>query len=131
MLGLAYPLFIDRHRAGRCSPARPTARRSSEDGKVVGSKLIAPGLPRPVLDANGKPKDDADGNPVLAPDPRYFQPRPSQTGYSRHASASSPTSAPTSKDARDLYQGSRRRYLALERPFTPGLTARRRSRSTP
>ena len=36
---------------------------------------------RAVIGPNGKPKVDADGNPVLAPDRRYFQSRPSATGY--------------------------------------------------
>ena len=49
------------------------------DGKTVGSDLIGQAFTRPVLE-NGKPKKDADGNPVVEPDPTYFQSRPSAAG---------------------------------------------------
>jgi K+-transporting ATPase ATPase C chain len=49
------------------------------DGKTVGSDLIGQAFTRPELE-NGKPKKNADGNPVDEPDPKYFQSRPSAAG---------------------------------------------------
>ena len=48
-------------------------------GKTVGSTLIGQGFTRPVL-KNGQPTKDADGNPVVEADPKYFQSRPSAAG---------------------------------------------------
>ena len=49
------------------------------DGATVGSDLVGQGFTRPVT-KNGSPVKDADGNPVMAADPRYFQSRPSAAG---------------------------------------------------
>ena len=93
MLGLAYPLLTTGV-AQVLFPNRADGSQVKRGGKVVGSKLIAQDFQRPVLDANGKPKEDADGNPVLAPDPRT-----SSRGRRRPATPAtrraSPTSAPT------------------------------------
>ena len=76
LLGIVYPLVITGV-ARSPSRATPTAQQINVDGKLVGSKLIGQDFAASV-DKNGKPKDK-DGNPVTAPDPRYFQPRPSAT----------------------------------------------------
>ena len=68
------------------------------DGKVVGSKLIGQDFSR----ATGK--KDADGNPVLAPDPRYFQSRPSVTGYAPAATYFN-NQGPNQKDLADQLKG--------------------------
>ena len=80
LLGLAYPLAMTGI-AQVAFPGRADGSPIKVNGKVVGSRLIAQAWTVPVLDADGKPKQDSDGNPVTAPDPKYFQPRPSQTGY--------------------------------------------------
>jgi K+-transporting ATPase ATPase C chain len=123
VLGLGYPLAI----TGLSQLAFPGAANGSKvtrDGRVVGSRLIAQAFTRPVLDAAGKPKLDADGNAVTEPDPRYFQPRPSATGYSATSTFFS-NRGPNSSAARFFYRDALAAYLRLERPHDPGLTAAR------
>ena len=121
VFGLAYPLLF----TGFSQVAFPGASNGSKierDGKLVGSKLIAQDFRRPVLGPNGKPRMDKDGNPVLVADPRYFQPRPSQTTYSPSTTFFS-NLGPNSTDARDEVKANIATYLALEKRFDPGLTA--------
>jgi potassium-transporting ATPase KdpC subunit len=78
IFGLAYPLVM----TGVAQVAFHGNANGSlvhRDGKVVGSDLIGQAFTKPVL-VNGKPKKDADGNPVVEPDPKYFQSRPSAAG---------------------------------------------------
>ena len=104
-------------------PGKADGSQIERNGKVIGSRLIGQDFEKSVLDKNGKPKKDADGNPVLAPDPRYFQSRPS-TATSYNASASAFTNlGPNSKSARDTFKSNLDGYLALERRYDPGLTA--------
>src|SRR3954449_5611134 len=80
MLGVAYPLVM----TGIAQVAFPSKADGSQvkvDGKVVGSRLIGKAF---VLDTGRK---DSDGNPITRPDPKYFQPRPSQTDYSATSTA--------------------------------------------
>jgi K+-transporting ATPase ATPase C chain len=78
VFGLAYPLAM----TGVAQVAFHSNANGSlvhRDGKTVGSDLIGQAFTKPVL-VNGKPKKDADGNPVVDPDPAYFQSRPSAAG---------------------------------------------------
>jgi K+-transporting ATPase ATPase C chain len=115
VLGLAYPLVM----TGISQVAFPTKADGSQvkvDGKVVGSRLIA----KPwVIDTGEK---DSDGNPVTRPDPKYFQPRPSQSDYSATATFFS-NRGPNSAVARFFYRDALASYLDLERRYDPGLTA--------
>ena len=92
------------------------------DGKVVGSRLLAQAYQLPVLDKNGKPKKDSDGNPVTQPDPKYFQPRPSQTGYNANGTFFS-NRGPNQASARYFYRERIAAYIALEGTYDPGLKA--------
>jgi K+-transporting ATPase ATPase C chain len=112
MTGLAQVTFED----------QANGSQVKRDGKVVGSSLIGQDFRKPVLDASGKPKVDQDGNPVLEADPAWFQSRPSQSSYSANVTFFS-NLGPNQKDLADQVKANLDAYLALERPFTPGLTA--------
>jgi K+-transporting ATPase ATPase C chain len=104
VLGLVYPLVM----TGVSQVAFPNKADGSQvkvDGKVVGSRLIA----KPFTLKGGKP------------DPRYFQPRPSNTDYSTSVTAFS-NRGPNSAVGRFFYRDQLNAYLALEGRFDPGLT---------
>jgi potassium-transporting ATPase KdpC subunit len=102
IFGLVYPLVVTGI-SQVTFPGNANGQKVTLDGKLVGSKLIGQDFRR---------------------DKRYFQERPS-TGTSYNAAASAFTNlAPNSSKARDAFRASLDRYLALERPFDPGLTAR-------
>jgi len=119
--GLVYPLVM----TGAAQVAfrdRANGSQVERDGKVVGSSLIGQDFRKPVLDENGQPKMDEDGNPVLEADPNWFQSRPSQTGYSANVTFF-PNLGPNQRDLADLVKANLDAYLALERQYTPTLTA--------
>jgi potassium-transporting ATPase KdpC subunit len=114
VLGVGYPLVM----TGISQVAFPTRADGSQvkvGGKVVGSRLIAKAF---VIDTG---KKDSDGNPITRPNPRYFQPRPSQTGYSGTATFFS-NRGPNSAVGRFFFRDQLDAYLALEGRFDPGLT---------
>ena len=78
VLGLAYPLVMTGV-AQAILGENADGSIVHRGGKAVGSDLIGQAFTRPVL-VNGKPKLDAEGNPVVEPDPAYFQSRPSAAG---------------------------------------------------
>lgn len=115
LLGLAYPLVVTG--IGQAVfPGAANGRQIKVDGKVVGSHLIGQAV---VIDTE---KKDADGNAITRPDPRYFQPRPSATGYSPSATFFA-NRGPNQKSARDFYKEQLAAYLAFEGPTSPGLSA--------
>lgn len=121
LLGLAYPLVM----TGISQVAFPNRADGSPikvNGRTVGSKLLGQSFQLPVLDAAGKPKKDADGNPVTKPDPKYFQPRPSQDGYDPNATFFS-NRGPNQSSAEFFYRDQIAAYLQLESPYDPGLKA--------
>ena len=98
--GLVYPLLF----TGVSQVVFPGASNGSKimrDGKLVGSKLIAQDFKR---------------------NPRYFQPRPSQTGYSPSTTFFS-NLGPNSTDAGAEVRKNIAAYLRMERRYDPGLTA--------
>jgi K+-transporting ATPase ATPase C chain len=115
VFGLAYPLIV----TGISQVAfhdKANGSQIKRNGKVIGSKLIA----QPFVIDTGK--KDADGNAITRPNPRYFQPRPSATGYNPAGTFFS-NRGPNQASARFFYRDQLAAYIALERPFTPGLTA--------
>jgi potassium-transporting ATPase KdpC subunit len=119
--GLVYPLVMT-GAAQVTFRDRANGSQVERDGKVVGSSLIGQDFRKPVLDQNGQPQMDEDGNPVLEADPNWFQSRPSQTGYSANVTYFN-NLGPNQKDLADLVKANLDAYLALERQYTPTLTA--------
>jgi len=104
VLGVAYPLVITGI-SQVAFPGNANGSKIERSGQVIGSKLLA----QPFMRGN-------------SPDPRYFQPRPSQTGYNPAATAFS-NRGPNQASAKVFYEDRLKAYLARERPFNPGLTA--------
>jgi K+-transporting ATPase ATPase C chain len=114
LLGVAYPLIM----TGISQVAFPSKADGSQikvGGKVVGSRLIGQAF---VIDTG---KKDSDGNAITRPDPKYFQPRPSATGYSGSATFFS-NRGPNSAVGRFFFRDQLAAYMALEGRFDPGLT---------
>jgi K+-transporting ATPase ATPase C chain len=122
LLGLVYPLVM----TGLSQVAFPGAAdgsRIERNGKLIGSSLIGQDFRRQATDADGQPRKDADGEPVLEADPRYFQSRPSATGYNP-AGTYFNNLGPNSSALRDQFVAYVKAYLALEGPDNPGLQAK-------
>ncbi len=60
---------------------------------------------------------------MKTPDPKYFQPRPSVTNYSPDVTFFN-NLGPNNKALMQQFKGYIQAYLALERPYDPGLTRR-------
>jgi len=99
LFGLAYPLATT-GLAQVLWPNKADGSQITRDGKVVGSRLIG-------QDFKGRP--------------RYFQSRPSVTGYDPSATFFN-NLGPNSRDLAKLFRKNLAAYLKLERPYTPGLT---------
>lgn len=120
LLGLAYPLAV--WGIGQVAfPGKADGSQVHVDGKLVGSSLLGQDFSRPVLDRDGRPKQDEEGEPIVEPDPKYFQGRPSATGYSASATYFA-NRGPNQGSAVELYEAGLAAYLALERPYSPDLT---------
>lgn len=103
-LGLAYPLVVT-GLAQVAMPGRANGSLIARDGKVVGSRLLG------VAPLRG-----------TRPDPAFFLPRPSATGYATAASSFS-NRGPNSDAARRFYRSQIKAYLALNAAANPGLDA--------
>ena len=117
VLGVAYPLVMTGV-SQVAFPGRADGSQVKVGGKVVGSRLIGKAF---VLDTG---KKDSDGNPITRPDPRYFQPRPSQTDYSATGTFFS-NRGPNSAVGRFFFRDALDAYMALESRYDPGLTKAR------
>src|SRR5215218_4148202 len=98
LFGVIYPLATTGV-AQVLFPGKADGSQIERDGKVVGSRLIG-------QDFRGRP--------------RYFQSRPSATGYSANVTYFN-NLGPNSKDLSDLFKENLAAYLKRERPFSPGL----------
>ena len=119
--GILYPLVITGI-SQVAFPGNANGQQVRVNGKLVGSQLIGQNFATQVY-KNGKPMIK-NGVPVTSPDPRYFQSRPSATVPPNNAAASTfsnlgPNSTATEQEISSNIQA----YLALEKPYNPGLTA--------
>ena len=104
LLGIAYPLVMTGV-SQVVFPGRADGSLIERGGKVVGSKLLA----QPAMMPGGRR------------DPRYFQPRPSQTGYNAGGTFFS-NRGPNQASARYFYRDQLAAYLKLNGPYNPGLS---------
>jgi K+-transporting ATPase ATPase C chain len=98
LFGVIYPLATTGV-AQVLFPGKADGSQIERNGKVVGSRLIG-------QDFRGRP--------------RYFQSRPSATGYSGNVTYFN-NLGPNSKDLSDQFKKNLAAYLKRERPFDPGL----------
>lgn len=120
IFGLAYPLAMTGI-SQLVFPGKADGSKLTVNGKLVGSSLIGQSFSRPLIGKGGKPKLDEEGEEILVPDKRYFQPRPSQSGYAANATFFS-NSGPNSVEERDAVREALAAYVALNKPYDKSLT---------
>ncbi len=121
LVGLVYPFAM----AGVSQvifPGRANGSLVKVGGTVVGSRLIGQAFDEPVIGKNGK-QEVVKGVPQTQPDPRYFQERPSTATNYNAAGSSFTNLGPNSIIAMQTFKANLQAYLALEKPYDPGLTA--------
>ena len=125
LLGIAYPLAITGI-SQVAFPGNANGQQVKVGGRLVGSKLIGQQFADVVTGKNGKVELDKNGNPVTTPDPRYFQTRPSPTTPPDNAAATTFSNlGPNNLTTEQEIAANVKAYLALEKPYDPGLTAAR------
>jgi potassium-transporting ATPase KdpC subunit len=122
LCGILYPLVITGV-SQVAFPGNANGQQITLDGKLVGSKIIGQQFATPVV-KHGKPQVDKNGNPVTSPDPRYFQSRPSATVPPYNAAATAFSNlGPNNTATEQAIAANIQAYIALEKPYVPGLTA--------
>lgn len=113
VLGLAYPLAMT-GLAQLLFAEKADGSVIERAGEPVGSRLIGQDFSRDTE------RKDADGEPILEADLRYFQSRPSATGYDPSATFFN-NLGPNQQDLADLLKENLDAYLEREGRDTPGL----------
>ena len=121
LLGVIYPLVVTGI-SQVAFPGNANGQQVKVHGKLVGSKILGQQFATQVI-KNGKPEVDKNGNPVTTPDPKYFQTRPSATVPPDNAAATTFSNlGPNNVATEQEIAASIKAYLALEKPYDPGLT---------
>jgi K+-transporting ATPase ATPase C chain len=124
LCGIAYPLVITGV-SQVAFPGNANGQQIRVAGRLVGSKIIGQQFTVQLV-KNGKPEVDKNGNPVTGPDPKYFQSRPSATVPPDNAAGTSFSNlGPNSVTTEQAIAANIQAYIALEKPYVPGLTAAR------
>jgi K+-transporting ATPase ATPase C chain len=124
LLGFGYPMLVTGVSQG-IFPGKANGSLITRRGTVVGSALIGQQFYEPVIGKNGK-QQVLKGVAQTRPDPRYFQSRPSATVPPDNAAGSAFSNlGPNSKATLAAIAANISTYLALEKPYNPGLTAAR------
>jgi potassium-transporting ATPase KdpC subunit len=122
LCGIAYPLVITGV-SQVAFPGNANGQQIRVAGRLVGSKIIGQQFTVQLV-KNGKPEVDKNGNPVTGPDPKYFQSRPSATVPPDNAAGTSFSNlGPNSVTTEQAIAANIQAYIALEKPYVPGLTA--------
>jgi len=126
VLGVLYPLVITGI-SQVAFPGNANGQQVKLNGKLVGSKIIGQQFTDQVINKKtGKVELDKNGNPVTTPDPKYFQTRPSATVPADNAAATAFSNAgPNNIATEQAIAANIQAYIALEKPYVPGLTAAR------
>jgi K+-transporting ATPase ATPase C chain len=121
LLGVIYPLVITGI-SQVAFPGNANGQQVKVHGKLVGSKIIGQQFATQVI-KNGKPQVDKNGNPVTTADPKYFQTRPSATVPPDNDAATTFSNlGPNNVATEQEIAANIKAYLALEKPYDPGLT---------
>jgi potassium-transporting ATPase KdpC subunit len=122
LLGLVYPLVITGI-SQVAFPGNANGQKVYVNGKLIGSKIIGQSFKVPVLEKNGKPKEEEE-ELVTEADPKYFQSRPSATeGGAYNASASTFSNrGPNDKVTEEDDAENIKEYLELNKPYDLALT---------
>ena len=125
LCGILYPLVITGV-SQVAFPGNANGQQVHVGGKLVGSKLIGQNFGDIVVNPKtGKPKLDSAGNPVITPDPRYFQTRPSGTAPADNAAGTAFANyGPNGTVTEQAIAANIKAYIALNGRYYPGgLTA--------
>ena len=116
LLGLIYPLLITGV-SQVAFPGNANGQKVYVNGKLVGSKIIGQSFNEPVIEKNGKPKEE-EGELVTEADPSYFQSRPSATEGGAYNAAASTFSnrGPNDKATKEADEENIKEYLELNKP---------------
>jgi K+-transporting ATPase ATPase C chain len=120
LCGIVYPLVVTGV-SQVAFPGNANGQKVYVNGKLVGSKIIGQNFGTVVM-KNGKPAMQ-NGNPVAAPDPRYFQTRPSATVPADNAASTTFSNlGPNSVATEQAIAANIQAYLQMNKPYDAGIS---------
>jgi potassium-transporting ATPase KdpC subunit len=124
LCGILYPLVVTGI-SQVAFPGNANGQQVRVGSKLVGSQLIGQNFGDPVVNKKTGKVETTDGNPVTAPDPRYFQTRPSGTTPADNAAGTAFANfGPNSTVTEQAIAANIKTYIQLNGPYYPGgLTA--------